>query len=131
MNGDAGLAQSAPGVDAAGKACGGFVVLIDGVAPLLCGRLRPRKIEMQFIAIKTAPLDIAEVLDGFSRTASAHRDERLLHQRAESLVFIQLVFRIRSRRFWIGRSAWVDVAERSQSFETIGRKSRGFTRLSS
>src|SRR3954468_1898552 len=131
MNRDAGLAQSAPGVDAARKACGGFLVLVDGVAPLLCGRLRPRKIEMQFIAIKAAPLDIPEVLDCFSRTASAHRDQRLLHQRAQSLVFIQLVFRIRSRRFRIRRSAWVDVAKRSQSLETIGRESRGFTRLSS
>src|SRR4051794_6878171 len=123
MNGDSGLAQSAPGVDAARKACGGFLVLVDGFAPLLCGRLRPRKIEMQFIAIKTAPLDIPEVLDCFSRRAGAHRDERLLHRRVESFLFIQFVFGIRSRRFRIRRSAWVDVAERSQSLETIGRKS--------
>src|SRR3954451_22751039 len=96
MKGDARLAEATPGVDAAGKACGGFLVLTNRLAPLLRGRLGARKIEMQFIAVKAALLHVAQVLDCFSRTASADRHERLLHQRAESLVFIQLVFRIRS-----------------------------------
>ena len=91
---DAGLAETAPGVDTAGKACRCLLVLSDGVAPLLRARIGAREVEVQLITIETATLDVAQVLDRFTRPAGPHRDERLLHLGAQRLVFIELVFRV-------------------------------------
>jgi hypothetical protein len=61
-----------------------------GLAPVLSGGVRAPEIEVQLVAVEPAAFDLAQMLTA-SEARPPHRHERLLHQPAQRLEFVELV----------------------------------------